>query len=491
MKTKYIATPLLAIFLYFYLSLFSNALIDDSFITLRYVKTLLSSGTWGFLPGYTANAVTSPLNVILLTLTGIFLGPTVNAAICLATALLTFIAATLVRMSRLLFETEIFGYLAAGALIFNPLIISTLGLESMLFASLYILSAYFYITGRWLLLAATLGLITVTRFDGFLFFLTTLPLIPAFKLRLKFAAIYILCIAPWHIFSWLYLGSLFPDTLFIKMSQRSLGWNFFNGMGGYLRTYPLEIILSFLLLPFALAFFNKQAREAPFVRFLALTCLAHFTGYSLLRVPPYHWYYIPEATAVILIGSFGLGALSKSGASELMRRGWLQGIVAILLIFQAAGMFYILAKDGFSIKEMPIHTNWATHERYKEIGEWLKKRDNGGVIMAYGGEKGTEVGTIGYYCDCYLLSSFSDRKWLRQYVDEQSAGKGVGSWLHRVNFLFFDKNAEIPRPAYLLQETPGGERADKTNIMAWKTATKWLPRCLITLSDFSSAQLRR
>jgi len=82
MKIKHAVLPLLVIVLYFYLNLFANALTDDAFITLRYVKTLLNTGTWGFLPGYTTNAVTSPLNVFLLALAGVFLGPTVNAVIC-------------------------------------------------------------------------------------------------------------------------------------------------------------------------------------------------------------------------------------------------------------------------------------------------------------------------------------------------------------------------------------------------------------------------
>jgi len=129
----------------------------------------------------------------------------------------------LIRISLYLFETKIFGYLAAGALIFNPLIISTLGLESILFIGLYVLSTYLYLTNRWSLLAVALGLITITRFDGILFFLITLLLVPTFGLRLRFAEIYLMCIAPWYIFSWIYLGSLLPDTLFIKIAQRSWG----------------------------------------------------------------------------------------------------------------------------------------------------------------------------------------------------------------------------------------------------------------------------
>ncbi|HVF24957.1 MAG TPA: hypothetical protein VNA23_03660, partial [Anaerolineales bacterium] len=99
MKLKYATFPLLVVVLYLYINLFANALTDDAFITLQYVKTLLSTGTWGFLSGYMVNAVTSPLNVFLLALTGIFLGPTISAVIWLSTFILAFTVLFLVKIS--------------------------------------------------------------------------------------------------------------------------------------------------------------------------------------------------------------------------------------------------------------------------------------------------------------------------------------------------------------------------------------------------------
>ena len=130
------------------------------------------------------------------------------------------------------------------------------------------------------------------------------------------------------------------------------------------------------------------------------------------------------------------------------------------LVLQASGMVHILIKDGFPIQEMPIHTNWATHEQYREIGEWLKGHDDGNTILVDG-----EIGTLGYYCDCYLSSFFSDRKWLGQFVRQQATGKGIQASLYRINFLFLDKEAKFPQPAYLLSES----LAEKT--MARKVLT--------------------
>jgi hypothetical protein len=481
MKFKYIALPLLVVILYFYLNLFANALTDDAFITLRYAKTLLNTGTWGFIPGYVTNAITSPLNVFLLSFAAIFLGSTVNAILWLSACVLVAMILLLIQMSLHLFGTELFGYLAAGALIFNPLLISTLGLESILFVFLYILSAYLYLSSRWFWLAAVLGLITITRFDGILFFIVTLPLIPTFRLRGKFAAIYFLSIAPWYIFSWVYLGSFFPDTLFIKTTQHSWGtWDFFNGLDLYFRVYPLEITFSILLLPSLFLLFNKETRNLAPIRFLLLTSMAHFIGYSILRVPPYFWYYVPEITAISLIGSLGLGRLFQQSSSNLWKSKGFQGIATILMILQTVGMLCILNRSGFPVKEMPIHTNWATHEQYEKIGIWLKQHGNGRIVLVDG-----EVGTLGYYCDCNLSSFFSDRRWLKQYVNKQISGNGVKPLLYKINFLFLDKDMQFPAPQYLLKEIPAGEATNPNSLMQWKTSTKWTSSNLIQLNKYA------
>lgn len=481
MKYKYAALVVLILISYFYLELFSNALTDDAFITLRYVKTLLETGTWGFLPGYVTNAVTSPLNIFLLALTSLFLGVTVNAVIWSSAIILTFTVLILVKVSIQLFENPIFGYLAAAAFIFNPLVISTLGLESILFAGLYIFAAYLYLNNKWQILAITLGLITITRFDGILFFIATLLLVPTFKLRVKFTAVYLLCMAPWYIFSWVYLGSFFPDTLFIKTFQRAWGnWDFFNGVDLYLRVYRLETILSFAFLPLILLLFNKRVRDLPPIQFLLLTGLAHFAGYSILNVPPYYWYYMPEITAIILIGSLGLGVLFQEANLSVWKKRGIQSLVYLLLILQAGGMLYILARDGLPVTEMPIHTNWATHEQYMEIGNWLKEHDDGSTIIVDG-----EIGTLGFYCDCRLSSFFSERKWLEQYVQQQTTGNGVKALLYKINFLFLNHEKQYPQPGYLLAEIPNGKSGDKSAVREWETKTKWLSQCLIKLSNYS------
>ena len=163
----------------------------------------------------------------------------------------------------------------------------------------------------------------------------------------------------------------------------------------------------------------------------------------------------------------------------MIRKG-IQVIAGTFLTLQACGMFYILAREGFPVTEMPIHTNWATHEQYREIGEWLKEHVDGGTILVDG-----EVGTLGYYCDCSVSSFFSDRKWLQKYVHQQMSGSGIKPALYKINFLFLDKEAKFPRPVYLLTETPVGGSTSTTSLMEWRTSTEWASDTLISLRDYS------
>ena len=455
--------------LFFYLRLFRNALIDDSFIVLNYVKTLVASGTWGFFPGYVTNSVTSPLSVILLALIAFITGPTVIAPLVLTFVCYVVAAVFLTKISAQLFETDLFGWLAVVGLVFNPLLTSTIGLESILFAMLFILSLFCFLQKKWNWLAVSLGLLTITRADGALFFIVFLLFINDRKLQLRLFLLYLLTIAPWHFFSWVYLGSFLPDTLFIKTDYKSWGiWDFFNGLGLYYINLPVETILSFVFLPLAgWALFDKR-RRTPLIIIVALGGLFHYMGYTVLGVPPFHWYYAPEAVTFVLVGSFGLGEYFYKAVPP-QRKKLFQPIVLAMLFVPVFGMSYLLAQDQFRIKEMPIHSSWATHEKYKEIGLWLKGNAGGQPVELVK----SEVGTLAYYCDCYLLNEFSDRRWTAEYIRTHE-----NNLFYRINFMFFDAR-DFPTYGYSIRGTFKLPQSDIEIIKTWDVSTKWIPQAVI------------
>ncbi|MGZ9233906.1 MAG: hypothetical protein ACXW4E_00140 [Anaerolineales bacterium] len=467
-----------SIFLYFHLHLFKDALIDDAFITLRYVKTLLTSGTWGFFPGVIANSATSPLNVILLTMMSLFTGPTVEASLWLYFVCVFSVAFMLARLSLEITGSEIYGWLATFALVFNPLLISTLGLESILFSALFVFALYCYHFQRWTRLAIALGLLTLARAEGVLFFLVFLLFVPVEKGKVKLTILYFLTIAPWYLFSWIYLGSFLPDTFFIKTEQGMWWqWDFFNGVTSlYYYVYPLETVLSFLFLPLAILLFNKKTREVIILVIIGLVGLIHFVGYSFLRVPPFHWYYVPQVITIILFGSLGLGVLYRDSSRAWQRR-FLGVVTAICFLAPAFGMYSILKEENFIVREMPIHTNWATPEQYRQIGLWLEENHEGDTMRLVAGE----IGALTYYCDCRLLDQFSDRSWLRDYIAERISDPGIVSTLLTVNFAFYSEHKFDPE-AYILRAFSGEPNMDIKIIKEWGTSTKWIPHGFLVLS---------
>jgi hypothetical protein len=136
-------------------------------------------------------------------------------------------------------------------------------------------------------------------------------------------------------------------------------------------------------------------------------------------------------------------------------------------------MLYLLAEDHFVVKEMPIHSNWASQERYREIGLWLKEHCKGRGIAVQ-----NEIGTIAYYSDCYPLNYFADRWWLKSYL--KTIPPGLKSWLAAVNYCFL---GEVPNPLpyslFLVEDERNASRY--TACPRWKISSRWFPHGLLVL----------
>jgi hypothetical protein len=475
---RYGAWLVFGILLYVYLSLFKNALIDDAFITFRYVKTLLSSGTWGFFPGVIANSATSPLNVVLLALVSLFTGPDIESAIWLYLVSVVCIAFLLTRLSREVTGSTLYGWLAVMGLLFNPLLISTIGLESILFVTFFLLALYCYQRQKWTVLGVALGGLTLCRPDGLLFLFVFVPFVPGASRKLHVATAYLLCILPWYLFSWIYLGSFIPDTFFIKTRQATwYQWDFFNGIPTlYYLVYPLATILSFIFLPVAAFLLQKKTREVKLLAILWLAGLIHFLAYSMLTVPPFHWYYVPQVITIILLGSLGLGVLYRNSIALWQQRLWAT-VTIVYFLLPALGMFSLLAPENFRVQEMPIHSNWGTHEQYREIGLWLRENYATETIRLQAGE----IGALSYYCECRLLDRFSDRRWLKNSIAEHVSRRGIVSILWRVNFAFYSE-PELPAEKYILAAYFADPHIQDEVLQEWTTSTRWLPESFLILT---------
>src|SRR5499433_4035276 len=342
---------LLAAGLVLYLFLFRDTLIDDAFITLSYARSLVTSRTWGFYPGHVSNTATSPLNVMLLASASLVTRNPV-ASVFLITWLEFLVMALCLRGIGTALALPWFAPLAFTAMVMNPLLMSTLGLESVLLATWLVAALYCYVVKRLDACAAVCALLTLTRPDGALLFVVILPFLPGTRARLRSALIFCACLVPWYLFSWVYLGSLLPDSLLVKVSQ-SWGIAFALGLRLYLRRYPWETILSFLWLPLALLVSLRPVRAlGPVVSIIAGYLGLHYVAYTLLRVPPYHWYYVPEAVSLLLLGTLALATLARSGEGHLARHAWTSMLVLAMLV-PLGGMLGLAVRGGMPLREAP------------------------------------------------------------------------------------------------------------------------------------------
>ena len=142
-----------------------RALIDDSYITLDYARTLAQHGQWALEPGHQANTATSPLNVLLLAglivLTG---APVVSVGILLAITVIV-ISVALSVISTRLGHSQWPAVTAVILLVTNPLLISTIGLETYLGIALIAVLGAAVVTRRPVAVGVVCGLLVLTRAD--------------------------------------------------------------------------------------------------------------------------------------------------------------------------------------------------------------------------------------------------------------------------------------------------------------------------------------
>jgi len=482
-----------------YLSCFKRSLIDDAFITLQYASTLRHHLHWGFFPGAVTNTATSPLNVVLTALFGVIAPDMVDAAIWLASAELLALAMLLGTLSRRIFGNLYFGVVAFLTTLANPLLMSTIGLEALLYITLMAATLCLLLLRRWPMLAVCLALLTLTRPDGILLFAVVLGLASPgredtqaaargaarqgaarqgviapswWRGRLSLVLIYTLCLLPWYLFAWIHFGSLLPDTFFLKVGNPWNSLTFAHGFSLYLSRYPRETLLSLMLVPFIALWFLRGDRGLSQVsllmRVLGVYAVVYYAGYALLGPGPYHWYYAPLVTVGAWMGALALASQYHPAAPFFRRVAWL-AIPALAVLGMAT---HFVGAGAFPPTEAPIHTNWATHDQYEEIGLWLRERTAPTTKIRLQGE----VGTLVYYSQRHLIEPFSCRGELEPVLRRFGARTGIVGMLMRFNFFWLGRQEPCgPFDEDLVgSPRPVDTAAIPGLVRSWRTSTKWI-----------------
>lgn len=293
----------------FFIRLFGNAFIDDTYITLLYARNLSEHFEWGAYHGIPGNSASSPLNVILLAAINRLVENPEIVVLVLAILIQFLFFIVSCKIGEKLSLSKLFPFSISFIFLCNPLIISTMGLESMLLILIFFLTILFYLKDSVYNLGICIGLLYLTRPDAVLLALPFCIMRRGIKGRFLPPIIAFAIVSPWLYFSWKYMGSFFPDTLFIKKIEKSWGdFNFRNGWVLYYAKFPVEFAFSLspLLLsaPFLFSLkkpFNKTFKIAILI---GASGAIHYFAYSKLRVPPYHWYYAPSLFCLITAPTF-------------------------------------------------------------------------------------------------------------------------------------------------------------------------------------------
>jgi hypothetical protein len=413
--------------------LIHDALVDDAYITLSYGRTLGLHGEWGLVPGYESNTATSSLNVLLL---GLLIAVVREPMVALCVLYLATCVVSALGLRALGRELGLGLRVAVAGvplLVANPLLASSLGLETTMVVAASTFLAWAAARGHALWFGIVAGILMWLRLDTLaivaVMFLLSPPLWRRWYQAVPVAAAVLL---PWLLFSWISLGSAIPDTLVIKQDDTDMSF-----VGGFVERYHLPYpyavvaVLAVCTLGALVAvswplWRGRLDRSSSIVPVLALAAVAYYAEFALLGVAPFFWYYGLPSGLLTICAAIGLAGLSTSRLPAAR----VAGLVA------AAGAAVVLGLSWFDdvreaapLEAMPIHGNWAYPGEYRRIGTELGEIVGDEPIQSPG-----EVGALAYYCECKLSDRFSERA---QLVDDIRRRKEE-SWLMRLNYYFFD-----------------------------------------------------
>ncbi|MEB3166149.1 MAG: hypothetical protein VKO65_05700 [Cyanobacteriota bacterium] len=447
---------------------FQGKYIDDAYITLAYARTLAEHGVWGTHPSAMSNAATSPISVILEACL-IRIGWDPTWAIWLLNVATTLVLAFAINtIHKNLGNRNTTDNLLTTALIAtSPLIASTLGLETYLYGTLYTLAIACYLSGRLAGSMAIISLLPLARPDGLIPSAVMLALLLRKRPSL-IKPLYLFMLIPltWLLFSWLHLGSLLPDTLFIKQTEKSWGrFSFANGLLAYLKVYPVAVLASLapvgLLSIVDIRTIKKTGPTAAFLITALLPAALVSVAYAALSVPPYHWYYGFPLFMTVLAAS----VLSLSG------HGWRRKL-ALGTHGLVVGASSVISMDSLHTRNStPITTNWGTVPEYRQIALDTNKALKGKNFKLQG-----ELGIIQFYSQGIAINEFSDRRVITQLLASSKSASNPRRLLLRLNFWHFTPPA-AQQTDYILSgwrskcDNAGFEVLDQ-----WKTYSPSNPR---------------
>ncbi len=355
--------------------------VDDAWITYRYAENLAAGHGFVYNLGERILGTTTPLYTLLLAAAGRLglsvplTGWTFGFAGMIASIVLLFL---LVRR----IHSDLAGLLAAGLLAGAQLFhrVATYGMETTLYVTLILGAFLAYVAGRQLLASALAALCLLTRVDGGAvgLSLAIVHVVTRREVPWKALAVYGAIAAPWYAFSYLYFGSVLPNSLAAKRlhtQQTVLLW-----MPRWLLLREPRTLFAVVGAAVALLVPASRPRAAA----LAIWGSIYAGAYTLAAIQRYDWYQTPLLIALAGFGGIGVVAIAR----RLPRLGTARTAVAIGL---AAAL--VVPDAARAVRRAGGDEGILGIERVRhDAALWMRDSLPPGVPIATGG-----IGLVGYF----------------------------------------------------------------------------------------------
>jgi hypothetical protein len=253
-----------------------------------------------------------------------------------------------------------------------------------------------------------------------------------------------------------------------------------NGVLFYYQRYSGEVAGALLLAPFALLCLRLKNCHASLVAGMVFWFSAlYFIAYAVLGVPPYHWYFVPVVIPWSVLGVLGLTARLQGRGSQYPSLTRI-GVYTLPCLIAFAGLLF-LTNGSVPLEQSPIHTNWATHNRYRDIGRWLRDHVDAEANIEVRGE----IGTVAYYSERRLVDVFSCRVQNRDLLTQIEARRGISRLVARMNFFWLQTDTACTPSTYtLVMYNTDPARIDlPPHVMEqWLISTDWVAHGRVVLA---------
>lgn len=414
---------------------FINYTQDDVFITYTYSRNIAQGNGFVFNLGEYIQGTTTPLWSLMMA--GVYL---LTPNLLVLGNLLGGLFFIVLLICVLMLINPFIHFYAQAVLAFlivsSPIFYISFGMETLLYCFLFIFSLMLWSKDKrvWALVLA--GLLTWTRADGVVLGGTFALIILyewlyrrqlSFIQSVRYGMIYLLTIAPWFIFAYLYFGSFTPNTLSAKATIFT-GINFLE-KGWELRDslYNNNILhwLALLFIPVGI----WGGLKIPKLRPLALWTIFYLIGYTVLNVS-YFWYYTPLVLALLILAVLGayhfITILPKTIPAPLI-----QAVVLIMVLIST--VFGIARAYENRIPPTRMTT-------YRLVGEWIQQHTPQDSTVAV-----ADLGIVGYYAQRRTIDSFGlVMRDMYHYTPSYMAIKYKPDFLVATQFFIFGRFINEP-----------------------------------------------